>query len=63
MTEAHLKCEEPTSVDMEPEAQHREVLKEDAVVTPVEGQRKQHRDQNLAAECSQKLKERTLGYC
>jgi hypothetical protein len=30
MTEAHLECEEPTSVDMEPEVEHWEVPKEDA---------------------------------
>jgi hypothetical protein len=31
-TEARLECEEPTSMDMESEAEHREVSKEHAAV-------------------------------
>lgn len=41
-TEAHLECEKPTSVDLEPEVEHLEVPKED-VVKLVEGQRRQRR--------------------
>jgi hypothetical protein len=63
MVEAHLECEEPTSVDMEPEAEHWEIPKEDAIVKPIEGQRKRRRDQNLAMEHHKKPKERTQGYC
>jgi hypothetical protein len=35
MTKAHLECEEPTSVDMEPEVEHWEVPKEDAAGSAV----------------------------
>jgi hypothetical protein len=63
MVEAHLEYEVPTSVNMEPEAEHQEVPREDAVVKPVEGWRKQHRAWNMAAECRQKPRERTWGYC
>jgi hypothetical protein len=48
---------------MEPEAEYRKVPKEDAVVKPVVGLRKRHRDWNLAAERRQKQKKRTQGYC
>jgi hypothetical protein len=62
-TEACLECKKPTSVDMEPEVEHQEVPKEDAVVKLVEGWRKRRRDRNLATERRWKLKERTWGYC
>jgi hypothetical protein len=47
-TKAQLECEEPTSVDMEPEAEHQEVPKEEAAVLPVGELRKRRRDWNLA---------------
>jgi hypothetical protein len=47
---AQLECKEPTSVGMEPEADHCEDPKEEAAVMPVGGLRKRRRDQNLAAE-------------
>jgi hypothetical protein len=36
---ARLECEMPTSVDMESEAEHREVPNEYAVVKPVRGRK------------------------
>jgi hypothetical protein len=42
--EAHLECEEPTSVDMEPEAAHWEIHKEGAAGMPVGGLRKRRWD-------------------
>jgi hypothetical protein len=59
-TEVRLECGEPTSVDMEPEAAHRE---EEAAVMPVGGLRKRSRDQNLAEGRRGQPKERTRGYC
>jgi hypothetical protein len=47
----------------EPEAEHRKVPKEDAIVKPAEGQRQRYRDRNLATELCHKLKERTWGNC
>jgi hypothetical protein len=61
--EACLECEKPTSVDMEPEVDHREIPKEDTLMKPVEGRRKWCRDWNLAMERRQKPKERIRGYC
>jgi hypothetical protein len=58
-TEVSLECEEPTSINMEPEAEHREVPKEEAAVMPVGGLRKRRRDRNLAAERGQKPKARS----
>jgi hypothetical protein len=57
MMEAYLECKEPTSMDMESEAEHREVPEEDPIVKPVEGQRNRRRDRNLATERCQKMKE------
>jgi hypothetical protein len=45
-----VECEEPTSVDMESESEHHVVPEEDAIVKQVVGQRKWHRDWNLAEE-------------
>jgi hypothetical protein len=42
-TEAHLECEEPTSVDMESEAKHREVSKEHAAMETGKELRKRDR--------------------
>jgi hypothetical protein len=47
--EAHLECEEQTSVTMESEEKHQEAPKEDAVVKPVKGQKKRHRGREPAA--------------
>jgi hypothetical protein len=47
--EAHLEGEEPTSVDMEPEAAQWRVPREDAAMMLVRGPRKHRRDWNLAA--------------
>jgi hypothetical protein len=46
---ARLKCEEPTSVDMESEAEHCEVSKEHATVETGKALSKRHRDWHLAA--------------
>jgi hypothetical protein len=61
--EALLECEEPTSVDMESEAEHWEVRKEDTIVKPVKGWKKRHRDQHLATGRRGKPKERIRGDC
>jgi hypothetical protein len=47
-TKARLECKEPTLVNMESGAEHREVSKEHAEVEPVGGLRKRHRGRNLA---------------
>jgi hypothetical protein len=60
-TKARLGGEEPTSVDMEPEAAQRQVLREDAAVIPVRGPKKRHRDRNPEARRRGKTKERTQG--
>jgi hypothetical protein len=49
MTEACLKCEEPTSVDNESEAEHREVSKKHAAEETDRAPSKRHRDRHLAA--------------
>jgi hypothetical protein len=50
-----IECEEPTSVDMEPEMAHEEVPKEEAVVMPVGEPRDRRRDRrHLAAQRRQK---------
>jgi hypothetical protein len=59
--EAHLEWEEPTSVDMKPEAAQLEVPKEGAAVMLVRGPRKRHMDRNPAAGCNGQPKERTQG--
>jgi hypothetical protein len=43
---------DPTSEEMESGAEHQEGPKEDAVVKPVKGRKKRHRDRNLATERS-----------
>jgi hypothetical protein len=48
-TEACLECEEPTSVDMESEAGHREVPTEEAAAKSSGRMRKRYRDRLLAA--------------
>jgi hypothetical protein len=58
-TEARLECEESTSVDMEREAEYREVPKEEVAVMPVGGLRKRRRNRNLAAERRLKPTEKT----
>jgi hypothetical protein len=50
-------------LDIESEAEHQEVPKEEATVMPVGGLGKRRRDRNLAAECRQKPKEWTWAYC
>jgi hypothetical protein len=57
------QCKEPTSEGMESGAEHQEGPKEDAVVKPIGGLRKQHRDWNLAAEHSGQPEERTWRNC
>jgi hypothetical protein len=57
-TEAHLECEEQTSVTMESEQEHQVAPKEDAAVIPVGGLRKWLMDRNLAAGRRQKAKGR-----
>jgi hypothetical protein len=52
---ARLECKEPTLVNMESGAEHREVSKEHAEVEPVRGLRKCHRGRNLAAESRGKV--------
>jgi hypothetical protein len=59
--EAHLEGEEPTSVDMEPEAAHGEVPREDAAVMPVGEPKKRRRDRNLDARCLRKRQKGTQG--
>jgi hypothetical protein len=49
--------------EMQSKAEHQEVLKEDPIVKLVRGQKKWYRGQNLAPECHQKPKERTLENC
>jgi hypothetical protein len=61
MIEAHQECKEPTSVDMEPEAEHQEVSKEHAAEETDKAPSKQHRDLHLAAGCCGKPKELTQG--
>jgi hypothetical protein len=63
MMEAHLECKEPTSEDMESEAEHWEVPKEHATVETGRAPNKWHRDWHLDKKCSQKPKERTRGSC
>lgn len=48
---------------MESELEHREVPKDDAVVKPVKGQKKQHRGEKLAAGQYREPKELTWGDC
>jgi hypothetical protein len=57
-TEAHLECEEQTSVTMEFEEEHQVAPKEEAAVMPVGGLRKRRRDRNLAAGPRQEPKGR-----
>jgi hypothetical protein len=58
-TEARLEVQEPTSVDMRPEAAQRQVPREGDAVMLVGEPRKGRRDRNLAAERRQKQQERT----
>jgi hypothetical protein len=60
-TEACLEGEEPTSVDMEPDAAYQEVPREDAEMMPVGGPRKWRKDRNSDARRQGKPKERTQG--
>jgi hypothetical protein len=48
-TEAHLECEEQTSVTMESEEKHQVALKEDTIVKPIKGRKKRHRGRKPAA--------------
>jgi hypothetical protein len=59
-TKARLEGEEPTSVDMRPEAVQ-QVPREDATVMPVGGPKKRRRDRNPDARHRGKPKERTQG--
>jgi hypothetical protein len=54
---------EPDPGMMQSIEEHQKIPKEDAAVMLVGGPRKRHRVCNLAAECRQKRKERTRGYC
>jgi hypothetical protein len=56
---ARMEWEEPTSVDIEPEAAQRQVPKEDATVKPVGEPKKRRRDRNLDARRRRKQQERT----
>jgi hypothetical protein len=49
--------------EMECESEHKEIPKEDAVVKPVEGRKKRHRGQKLAAGRHGEPKELTRGDC
>jgi hypothetical protein len=55
---AHMKWEEPTSVDMEPEVAREEVPREHAAIMPVGEPRKRRRDRNLAAKCRQQQQQK-----
>jgi hypothetical protein len=57
-TEAHLECEEQTSVSTESEEKHQEAAKED-VVKPVKGRKKWHRGRKPAAWRRREPKELT----
>jgi hypothetical protein len=48
---------------MESESEHREVPNEDAVLTPVKGQKKRHRGRHLTAGRRGEPKELTRGDC
>jgi hypothetical protein len=61
MMEARLECKEPSSVNIEFEAEHWEVSKEHAAAET--GKVPWHRDRHLAAGCRGKPKELTRGYC
>jgi hypothetical protein len=50
-------------VELEPVAEDQKAPKEHAAVKFSGALRKRHRGRNLAAECCQKLKERTRGNC
>jgi hypothetical protein len=60
--EANSQKIEPDPGMMQSVGEHQEVPKKEAAGMPFEEPRKQRRKRNLAAECSQKLKERTRGY-
>jgi hypothetical protein len=59
--EACLESKEPASLQIESEAEHEEVPKQEAAVKPVRALKKWHGDQNLALGSHQKLKKRTQG--
>jgi hypothetical protein len=61
-------CNEATETEPDPQMmqsieEHQEIPKKGAPVMPVGELRKQRRVRNLAAECHQKMRERTQGYC
>ncbi|PNF39353.1 hypothetical protein B7P43_G18361 [Cryptotermes secundus] len=62
--EAHLEEKEPTSVETKPEvSQQREVPVENAVLKPVRGRKKQHREKKQAAGQCREPKKLTQGDC
>jgi hypothetical protein len=62
-TEADTEKIEPNPRMMQSVEEHQEIPKGEATVMPVGGLRKQHIDQNLAAECHQKPKGRIQASC
>jgi hypothetical protein len=61
--EANTVKTEPDQGMMSSMEEHQGIPKGEVTVMPVRELRKQRRVQKLAAECRQKPKERTLGYC
>jgi hypothetical protein len=62
-TEARLECREPTSVDMESEAEHREFPQKEAAVKSNGKMRKWYRGRHLDAGLRGEPKELTRGGC
>jgi hypothetical protein len=63
VTEADIEKIEPNPGMMQSAGEHQEVPKREVAVMVIGGLRKWHMDRIQAAECSQKLKEETQGYC
>jgi hypothetical protein len=62
-TEASLERKEPASDKMESEAEHWEAPEKDAIVKPVEGQKKRHKGRKQAAGRRREPKELSRGDC
>jgi hypothetical protein len=60
-TEACLESKKPTSVEMESEAEHEEVLKEEAAVEAYGALKERYGDRHLAVGRRQQLKKRSQG--